>query len=109
MTRSTLSLSVGGFTRRLTELKKSQSCDGEDGAVILYPGISRTRERRDRAKTKPHRRKGDTREVISGGWRIITNNEAQESVKVLSPCEILGHLKYYLLLGLEQRRKSITQ
>ena len=82
MTRSTLSLSVGGFTRRLTELKKSQSCDGEDGAVILYPGISRTRERRDRAKTKPHRRKGDTREVISGGWPIITSNEAQESVKV---------------------------
>ena len=62
MTRSTLSLSVGGFTRRLTELKKSQSCDGEDGAVILYPGISRTRERRDRGKTKHHRRKGDTRE-----------------------------------------------
>ena len=59
MTRSTLSLSVGGFTRRLTELKKCQSYDGEDGAGILYPGISRTRERRDRAKTKP-RRKGVT-------------------------------------------------
>ena len=52
VTRSTLSLSVGAFSK----LKKSSSCD--DGAVILYPGISRTRERRDRgAKTKT-RRKG---------------------------------------------------
>ena len=57
VTRSTLSLSVGGFVRRssvLTEFK-SGSCDSS--AVIMFPGISRTRERKDRGKTK-HRKKG---------------------------------------------------
>ena len=57
VTRSTLSLSVGGFVRRssvMTEFK-SGSCDSS--AVILFPGISRTRERKDRGKTK-HRKKG---------------------------------------------------
>ena len=59
VTRSTLSLSVGGFTKRgpmLADLKKSSSCD--DGNVILYPGISRTRERRNKEKTKPRRKEG---------------------------------------------------
>ena len=61
VTRSTLSLSVGAFSK----LKKSSSCD--DGAVILYPGISRTRERRDRgAKTKT-RRKGVVVRCPAGG------------------------------------------
>ena len=59
VTRSTLSLSVGGFSRRnsvVSDLKKSSSCD--DGNVILqYPGISKTRERRNRDKTK-YKRKG---------------------------------------------------
>lgn len=59
VSRSTLSLSVGGFSRRcalMSDLKKSNSCD--DRNVILYPGISRTRERKDRASKSRPRRKG---------------------------------------------------
>ena len=49
---------MGGFVRRssvMTEYSKSGSCDGSN--VIMFPGISRTRERKDRGKTK-HRKKG---------------------------------------------------
>ena len=60
VTRSTLSLSVGGFSSKrgpmLADLKKSSSCD--DGNVILYPGISRTRERRNKEKIKPRQTEG---------------------------------------------------
>ena len=65
VSRSTLSLSVGGFSKRcslVSDLKKSSSCD--DSNVILYPGISRTRERRERAKTKPKRKGADMQRWI---------------------------------------------
>ena len=59
VTRSTLSLNVGDFSNKtslLTDLKKSNSCD--DRNVILHPGISRTRERKDKTKVNL-RQKGD--------------------------------------------------
>jgi hypothetical protein len=58
--RSTLSLSVGGVIRRLPvagphheRLLTAASCDN----LILYPGVSRARDRRERGRWK-HKRKG---------------------------------------------------
>ena len=47
--RSTLSVSVGGFMKKSRE---STSCDN----LILFPGVSRTRDRRERGRGKQKRK-----------------------------------------------------
>ena len=49
--RSTLSMTVGGF------MKKSRECSASCDNLILFPGVSRTRDRRERGRRK-HRREG---------------------------------------------------
>jgi hypothetical protein len=68
--RSTLSMSVGGF------MKKSRECSTSCDNLILFPGVSRTRDRRERGRGK-HKRKGVKKSKLNFGIRffVITDSE----------------------------------
>ena len=68
--RSTLSMSVGGF------MKKSRDCSTSCDNLILFPGVSRTRDRRERGRGR-HKRKGvkQFKLIFSIRILVVTNWE----------------------------------